>query len=108
MASVFKRGGKEKIGDGRYIASYFDENGKRKDRTTGTADYDSACQIAAKWETEAALRKSGVIDPTLARFADNNRQHITEHVDEYLAHCEHVGQNRKHIRTKCTQIPKDR
>jgi hypothetical protein len=46
MASVFKRGGR-KNRTGRYIASYFNENGGRITRSTGTSDKDVAEQIAA-------------------------------------------------------------
>jgi len=105
MASIFKRGGK-KNRLGKYVASFFDENGKRVNRSTGTADYDAACQIAARWDTDVALRRHGVIDAAQARVADHNRQHIKEHIAEYLAHCEHVGQDKAHIGIKKSQLAK--
>jgi integrase len=105
MASVFKRGGK-KNREGKYVASFFDENGKRISRSTGTTDYDAACQVAARWDTDVALRRHGVIDATQARVADQNRQHIREHVADYLAHCRHVGQDKAHIAIKTSQLAK--
>jgi integrase len=105
MASVYKRGGK-KNRHGRYIASFHNEHGKRVDRSTGTTDYDAACQIAAKLETDAALRKQGVIDASQSRFAEQNQRPLSEHVAEYLAHCEHVGQNRVHVANKRAQLDK--
>jgi integrase len=105
MASVFKRGGK-KNREGKYVASFFDENGKRVSRSTGTTDYDAACQVAARWDTDVALRRHGVIDATQARVADQNRQHIKEHVADYLAHCRHIGQDKAHIAIKTSQLAK--
>ena len=105
MASVFKRGGK-KNRHGHYTASYFNEHGKRVTLTTGTADREVAEQIAAKWETDTALRKSGIITAPQARHAEHNQRHIKDHVAEYLTHCEHIGQNRVHIANKKTQLAK--
>jgi integrase len=105
MACIFKRGGK-KNREGHYIASWFNENGKRVTRSTGTSDYEAATQIAAKWKTETALRKRGVISTSQARVADENQKPIKEHIADYFAHCEHTGQDRVHISNKRTQLGK--
>jgi len=105
MASVFKRGGKANR-QGHYTASWFDEHGKRVNHSTGTADYDVACQIAGKWETDTALRKSGIINSSQARVADHNQTPIAQHVADYIAHCQHVGQDRVHVANKETQLEK--
>ena len=103
MASIFKRGGR-KNRHGKYIASWFDENGKRLNRSTGTTDCDAAHQIASKWETDAALRRQGVINPSQARVADHSLRPVGEHIREYLEHCEHIGQDSTHRVTKKTQL----
>lgn len=105
MASVFKRGGKANR-LGHYTASWFDEHGKRVSRSTGTADFDVANQIAAKWETDTALRKSGIINSSQARVADHNQTPIAQHVAEYIAHCKHLGQDHVHVSNKETQLDK--
>jgi integrase len=105
VASIYKHGGK-KNRNGKYVASYFDENGKRINRSTGTTDYDAACQIAGRWETDVALRRQGVIDSSQARVADSNRAHVEDHVAEYLDHCRHVGQDKAHIAIKTSQLNK--
>ena len=91
---------------GKYIASWFDENGRRKNRSTGTSDSDAAHQIARKWETDAALRRQGVIDASQARVADHSVRSVSEHVSEYLAHCEHIGQDATHRSNKQSQLAK--
>jgi len=105
MASIFKRGGR-KNRHGKYIASWFDENGKRKNRSTGTTDSDAAHQIASKWETDAALRRQGVIDASQARVADHSLRPVKDHIREYLAHCEHIGQDATHRSNKASQLEK--
>jgi integrase len=105
MATIFKRGGKANR-HGRYVASYFDEHGKRVTLSTGTGDYDAASQIANKWETDVALRKRGIINAAQARFADQNQRPLAEHIAEYLEHCRHVGQSGVHIGNKKTQLNK--
>lgn len=103
MASIYKRGGR-KNREGKYTASYFDENGKRVERSTGTSDRDAAHQIAARWETEVALKRLGIIDPALARVKDHNATPIGTHVTAYLDHCEHIGQDKVHRKNKRTQL----
>ncbi len=103
MASIYKRGGKRNR-EGKYIASYFDEHGKRVEKSTGTSDRGVAGQIAAKWETEVALRRRGIINAAQAKAADHNRTPIIQHVKDYLDHCEHVGQDGMHIGNKRTQL----
>lgn len=105
MASVFKRGGRRNR-RGHYHASYCDEHGKRVERSTRTSDHDAARQIASKWEADVALRRQGVVSSSQARFADENRRPLSEHLAEYLAHCEHVGQERVHRANKKTQLTK--
>ena len=63
MTSVFKRGGKKT--KGYYCASWSDHNGKRQTKCTRTTDKATAERIANKYQTDAARRRDGVIDPTL-------------------------------------------
>ena len=59
-----------------YTVQYFDENGKRRKAPTGTSDKATAERIAAKIESEVALRKRGHIDATQERLAKEARRKI--------------------------------
>ena len=81
--SLFKR-----KGGGPWIASWYDHNGKRRERSTGTTDKAAGLRIVGKYVADAALRRSGVIDATKDRFAVEGRKPLAEHVRDYIAHCE--------------------
>lgn len=79
MASIFKRNG-----TGPYRVSWFDVLGKRREKSTRTTDLAAARRIASKIESDLALRKEGVIDAKLDRFATEARRPIGEHVADFL------------------------
>jgi len=81
MASVFKREG------GKYwTASWFDHEGKRRERSTGTTDKRLAERIAHKWEDEATARRTGVVDARAAGIAEQEARPLAEHVTDFLAY----------------------
>lgn len=102
MATIFKRGGKANR-DGVYYVAFTDEAGRRQTVCTATTDRDAAKQIAAKLAADAALRKRGVLDPKLERFAAENLKPLAQHVGDYLADCE-PRQSRVHVNNKRTQL----
>jgi hypothetical protein len=67
------------VPSGNYVIAYFDHEGRRVELNSGTPDRDAAEQIAGRLETEAALRRRGIIDPTQERFVNEGRR--------TLAHC---------------------
>ena len=78
MASIFKRtGGKY------YFVAWVDHHGKRCIKSSGTSDKAAAQRIANKWETDAALRRTGVIDPRLEELANASRQPIHAAFHDY-------------------------
>ena len=81
MASVFKRGGKKT--KGYYYASWSDHNGKRQTKCTRTTDKATAERIANKHETDAALRRDGVIDPALDAIGKESQRTIEAHLIDY-------------------------
>ena len=85
MASIFKRGGKRAKGD--WYASWFDHNGKRLTKCTRTTDKATAERIAGKHEADAALRRDGVIDPTLDAISKESQRSIESHLADYEANC---------------------
>lgn len=79
MASIFKKNGK-----GNYIIVYFDLDGRRRERSSRTTDLATAKRIGSKIESDLALRRDGVIDSKLDRFALEARRPINQHVDDFL------------------------
>src|SRR5436853_412216 len=105
MASIFKRGGR-KNRNGRYSISYFDENGKRRNVSSRTADKDAATAVANSLEAEVALKRRGIITPEQGKFAEANQRPLADHITDYLAHCAHMGQDLVHRKNKKTQLRK--
>ena len=61
MASVFKRRGRS-----RWTIKYFDHQGRRREKASGTTDKRAAERIANELEAQEALLREGVVDPLLA------------------------------------------
>jgi len=81
MASVFKRNGQ-----GPWLIRYFDELGRRHERSSRTTDHRAAVRIASALDAEVALRREGVVDPARASAADAASRGLEEHERDYLAH----------------------
>ena len=79
MGTVYKR----KPGAKNYQISWYDENGDRDSRTSGTSDKATAGRILAKIEADVALVKSGVVTASQNLVAKANAKPIGEHLDEY-------------------------
>ena len=93
--SLYKRGGR-----GPWIATWFDHEGKRRERSTRTTDKAAAERILSKHVADAALRRDGVIDTGRDRFATEGRRPLTEHGEAYIGHCRHAGQSSHHVGQK--------
>jgi integrase len=93
--SLFKRSA-----GGAWIASWFDYTGKRKERSTRTTDRAAAERILQKYIADVRLRVEGVIDIRQDRFAAAGRVDLTDHIEEYAAHCRRTGQDESHLAQK--------
>ncbi len=93
--SLYKRGGR-----GPWIATWFDHDGKRRERSTRTTDKAAAERILSKHVADAALRRDGVIDASRDRFAMEGRRSLGEVVDAYIGHCRHAGHSSHYVRQK--------
>ncbi len=93
---------------GPWIAAWMDWNGRRKIRSTRTTDRAAAERILSKHVADAALRREGVIDPTLDRHAVEGRRNLEAHVAEYLAQCQRVGLADEHIDSKRNHLTRIR
>ena len=92
QGTLFKRNGR-----GPWIASWFDHDGKRRERSTRTVDKAAAERILSKHVTDAALRRDGVIDGRAETVAGRARRAISEHLVEWKASLEAKGSSSKRV-----------
>ena len=97
MATVFKRGGRKNRG-GSYSIQWFDHNGKRQTKSARTTDKATAERIAAKLESDAALRREGVIDPTLDAISRESGRTIESHLADFESKLRGPNRTEKHIK----------
>lgn len=94
MGTLFRRKDRGNTWYGQYI----DAGGQRTvPRSTGTSDKATAKRILAKWESEAALRREGVIDPKQERLSTQSARPLREHLKDFRASLESSGKTEKHI-----------
>ncbi len=96
MASVFKRGGKNNRG-GSYYVSWVDHTGQRQTRSAKTTDKATAERIGAKLEADAALRREGVIDPTLDAIGKESQRSIESHLADHESKLRVANRTEKHV-----------
>lgn len=92
MAEVFRR--RE---GGKYYGTYFDEKGKRKQRSTGCRDKRAAELILRQWETEAAKRRSGLIDMNAEKYRTESLRPFEDHIRDFGRHLRTGGTGAKHV-----------
>ena len=73
MASIFKRTADLRDKGKPYLISYNDEHGKRH-TVAGCTDRVATEEIARKLETDARLRKRGILDAAQERVAEQGRR----------------------------------
>jgi site-specific recombinase XerC len=105
VATVFKRGGKSNRG-GSYYVSWFDHNGKRQTKSARTTDKATAERIAAKYEADAALRRDGVIDPTVDKIGKESQRSIESHLADYEHKLKSARRDKNYIQTTLSYIRK--
>jgi integrase len=92
MASVFKRKGEK-----RWTIAYFDHEGNRRERASGTTDKRLAERIAAEWSDRELERVRGLVDPVAERLASERTRPLSEHFDDYTAHLESLQRDTRHV-----------
>lgn len=68
---------------GAWRGAFYDHEGRRRDRSTGTNDRRAAERVLNKWVTAAVLRSEGVIDAGAEALALAGQRPIGEHLAEY-------------------------
>ncbi len=99
MASVFKRHGK-----GPYLIAYFDQDGRRHEKSARTTDKATAGRIAAKLEADVALRREGIIDAKADRLAKERRRPLAEHIGEFVDCLTAKGTSSKQVKLIRTRV----
>jgi len=92
---IFKRGGKK--AKGYWYASWTDHNGKRSTKCTFTTDKATAERIVRKHEADVALRRDGVIDPTLDAISKESQRSIEAHLADHESKLRAANRTDKHI-----------
>ena len=101
MASVFKRDKKKR--NSPYLIQYTDQEGKRRTET-GFSDRGLTEQLAAKLETEAELRRRGLIDPKEERLAKHRSAPIADHLAAFEKSLGSKDNSRKHVKLTMSRI----
>ena len=101
MASVKKRGKK-------WYVSFKNERGLWQTRVTDAHDKTSAEKIARQWETDAAMRRSGVINSVSEAAESQAKRTIESHLADFQAKMkaarrseDHISRTLKFIREIC-------
>jgi len=81
----------------RYYIAYFDHRGRRIVRSARTTDRATAERIAAKLEADAALRREGVVDPTLDSISRESRRSVESHLADYDDKLRATASSENHI-----------
>src|SRR3954447_22069768 len=82
MASVFKKARDRKRPGSSWYIAYTDERGRRR-MVKGCPDKAATEAMARKLESEAELRRRGVIDPRADSYAAHAARSLAEHVRDY-------------------------
>src|SRR2546423_14691334 len=95
MASVFKKTrDRQRKGASWYIA-YADERGRRR-MVKGCPDKAATEALARKLESEADLRRRGVIDLRADAYADHEARPLADHLTDFHAYLIGQGGAAKH------------
>jgi integrase len=82
MASVFKRSRDRKRPGASWYIAYADERGIRR-TVKGCPDKAATEGMARKLESEADLRRRGVIDPKADAYKENEARSLADHLDDF-------------------------
>ncbi len=101
MRGIYKREGKR-----IWYASYVDETGRSVNKSTRTTNANAALRIRNQWQAEAALRREGVIDPTLDAIGKEAARSIESHLVDYKNKLKADSRKTRYIRETMAYIRK--
>lgn len=97
-------GDKVMVESGNYLIAYFDADGQRRQVNSGTPDLATAERIAGQLQNKAALRQSGIIDPTQERFSNEARRPLVDHIEDYRRYLASKDNTPKHVESTVRYI----
>jgi integrase len=95
MASLFRR-----IGSSPWQLKWFDAQGKRCQKTTGTTDKRLAERMRRDLERELAARAAGLVDDRAIALQSAAKVPIETHIETYLAACGGAKQAKGRLKGK--------
>jgi hypothetical protein len=95
MASVFKKARDRKRSGSSWYIAYSDERGVRRS-VKGCPDRAATEAMARKLESEAELRRRGVIDPRTDAYATHEARPLADHLADFRASLVAKGGTAKH------------
>src|SRR5262249_57682662 len=95
MASVFKKTRDRSNKLASWFIAYQDEHGRRR-MVKGCPDKAATEQLARKLESEAELRRRGVIDPKADAYAAHEARPLADHLADWRASLLPKGHTAKH------------
>src|SRR4051812_25417447 len=97
MASVFKKTrDRQRKGSSWYIA-YVDERGRRR-TLKGCPDKAATEAVARKLESEAALRRRGVIDLKADAYVNHGARPLADHLEDWYRDMQAKGKTPQHAK----------
>lgn len=95
MASIYKRGRDKKRKGSSWYIGYVDEHGRQK-TVKGCSDKAATEAMARQLESEAALRRSGAIDPREESYRRQDARPLTDHLNDWHGSILAKGRTAKH------------
>lgn len=92
MASIFKR-----KGENRWTIAWFDHEGNRREKASGTTDKRLAERVAGEWGNREIERRQGLVDPVAERLAGERARPLSAHFDDYAAHLDALQRDGRHV-----------
>src|SRR3954453_14489150 len=97
MASVFKKSRDRKRPCSSWYIAYADERGIRR-TVKGCPDKSATEAMARKLESEAELRRRGVIDARADAYASQEGRPLSDHLDDWYRDMVARGKTPRHAR----------
>jgi integrase len=95
MASVFKRKRDRQRKNSSWYIGYSDANGKRR-TVKGCPDKSATEAMARKIESDAELRRRGVIDPKIDQYRAHESVALAEHLEAWRVYLLGKGNSERH------------
>jgi integrase len=106
MSSVFKRARDRKRPGSSWYIAFSDQNGKRR-TMKGCSDKAATEAMARKLESEADLRRPGIIDPRTDAYTAHEARPLVDHLADYHAYLIAKGATVDHaelVKARCARI----